>query len=180
MKGVVSVDERVHGVLTEVLGQNTVVSAYSFDMDLTLTGDVFYRETFETGILAAVSNDVVLLTKSDFIANHAVIITFLNVPAKITPIFTHTFQVIFASDGRSTYLIINYIRLDSKGGYAGFGEKFCEVKEIEIPDEKTLSGETNVNTRGKYVYLLTRESCKEDKGKTFLYLRNLLHPKHAR
>ncbi|XP_057299219.1 uncharacterized protein LOC130629862 [Hydractinia symbiolongicarpus] len=165
VNGVVSIDVPVEGPVNKLLAQHTVLAVFSKEMDLTVTGKIFYRETFDKEVLQTATEDIRLFATTPFVAKHAIVVTFVDVPAKKTKILRHTFQVILASDGRSTYLIFNFIQLDSDDGYTGFAEKFCEVKSLK-PSEgiQTLAGDTNVDIKGKFVYLATVENCKGDKG----------------
>ncbi|XP_057299239.1 uncharacterized protein LOC130629879 isoform X2 [Hydractinia symbiolongicarpus] len=165
VNGVVSIDVPVEGPVNKLLAQHTVLAVFSKEMDLTLAGKIFYRETFDKEVLQTATEDIRLSATTPFVAKHAIVVTFVDVPPKTTKILRHTFQVILASDGRSTYLIFNFIQLDSDDGYTGFAEKFCEVKNVK-PSEgrQTLAADTNVNIKGKFVYLATVQNCKGDKG----------------
>lgn len=144
-----------------------MIVPYSLEFDTSISGSIYYRETFQPDILQRTEIDVQLLHQN-FTPTQAVIVTYHEVPLRSDPLLKHTFQVIIASNGTLTYAVFNFIKLDRSHGLFGFAEKICYIKEQEAnPYTHNLSEDTNVDSKGKFVYLLTRENCKENKNGNF-------------
>ena len=109
---------------------------------------------------------------SSFNARMVFIITYYNVPQRYSSSINNTFQFIYATDGRNNYGIFNYKKLESTYGVARFTEGTCN--ERELPYSGSFSSTRLVSTSngpvlGRYVYKLSKESCRiyDDTGIIF-------------
>ena len=102
----------------------------------------------------------------------AFIITFYNVPQWPSSYIDNTFQFIYATDGRNSYGIFNYKKLESTYGVARFTEGTCNERELPysgFSSSTRLVSTSNGPVRGRYVYKLSKEACRiyDDTGIIF-------------
>ena len=109
---------------------------------------------------------------SSFVARMVFIITYHNVPQYGSTFTDNTFQFIYATDYRNSYGIFNYQKLESTRGVARFTEGTCNGRELPYSgsfSSTLLASTTNGPVLGRYVYKLSKESCRmyEDSGIIF-------------
>lgn len=93
-------------------------------------------------------------SKNNFTANHAVIVTYVNVVDYEG--YTNTFQGVIVSDGNITYAVLKYERIDSEDGIVGFSEPFCSsYRLINKERSREIMIGSNTDQLGKYVLQLT-------------------------
>ena len=100
------------------------------------------------------------------------IITYYNVPQYLGTFTDNTFQFVYATDYRNIYGIFNYQKLKSTRGVARFTEGTCNGKELPYSgsfSSTLLASTSNGPVLGRYVYKLSKESCRiyEDSGIIF-------------
>ena len=91
------------------------------------------------------------------------IITFYNVPQWPSSYIDNTIQFIYATDGRNSYGIFNYKKLESTYGLARFTEGTCNERELPysgFSSSTRLVSTSNGPVRGRYVYKLSKEACR--------------------
>ena len=91
------------------------------------------------------------------------IITYYNVPQSSSSSIDNTFQFIYATDFKNSYGIFNYKKLQSAYGVARFTEGTCNERQLPYSgtnDSTWLMSTSNGLFRGRYVYKLSRESCR--------------------
>ena len=94
------------------------------------------------------------------------IITYYNVPQYGSSYRNtdNTFQFVYATDFRNSYGIFNYQELDSTRGVARFTEGTCNERELPYSGSfysRRLVNSTNGPVRGRFVYKLSKEECRE-------------------
>ena len=109
---------------------------------------------------------------SSFNASMIFIITYYNVRQRYYSSNNNTFQFIYATDGRISYGIFNYRKLESNYGVAGFTEGSCNERKFSYSDSYTstrLVSTSNGPILGRYVYKLSKEDCRiyDDTGIIF-------------
>ena len=100
------------------------------------------------------------------------IITYYNVHPLFSSSINNTFQFIYATDGRSSYGIFNYRKLESTRGVARFTEGTCNERELPYSGSfisTRLVSTSNGPVLGRYVYKLSKEACRiyDDTGIIF-------------
>ena len=103
-----------------------------------------------------------VLRSGNFFPTEAIIVTYDNVPKYQNPSIKFKYQVIIATDYRSTYAIVNYERLDTSGNRIGYGDPSCHAfQEFTTRGryQTELTKISNVGIPGRHVYLLTKQSC---------------------
>ena len=93
------------------------------------------------------------------------IITYYNVPQFRSSYTDNTFQFVYATDFIHSYGIFNYRKLESTRGVARFAEGTCNERELPYSGSfysTRLATSTNGPVRGRYVYKLSKEECRED------------------
>lgn len=135
----------------------TVLAAYHTAVNKTAGGRIYYRESFHEYDLNNASFDIKQSTNLSVNIHHAIIVTYLNISTKVNSSLLLTYQVILATDGQKTYVILKYRQLDVDGATVGVSEPFCSWQEFVDPyRSKSLQMETNGYTNGQHVFLLTK------------------------
>lgn len=151
--------EKITSIL-KLPATRTVFLPYLIDIDFDKPGDIYYRETFDNHTLALASSDVRRYTRDNFTTTHAVIVTCIKIASRIAIGRYHSYQTILAYNGSSTYVILNYARLDTHGALVGYSETYCGWKQFRTPKlSRSLLKSSNIGKEGSHVYRLT-SSCK--------------------
>ena len=101
--------------------------------------------------------DIQKLGNEGFIANQAVIVTYVAVTPKNYD-GNNTFQAVIATNGNETYTILSYDRLDVGDAVAGVTEYNCYSQLFSsMIYSQQLAQTSNVNETGKHVHLLTKK-----------------------
>lgn len=117
------------------------------------SGHVYYRETHDQHFLSKVNIDVKKHIKTEFAATQAVVATFINMTIYFHNTRKETFQAVIVSNNSSTFIILNYYRLDLNGADIGFYEPFCVLKQIYTPKtSKRVLATSNIGIRGRHVF----------------------------
>ena len=98
------------------------------------------------------------------------IITYYNVPQFRSSYTDNTFQFVYATDFIHSFGIFNYRKLESTRGVARFTEGTCNERELPYSGSfysTRLVTSTNGPVRGRLVYKLSKEECREDPGIIF-------------
>lgn len=125
------------------------------------SGSVYYRETEDVRTLSKITQEIQsYLLDSSYLATSAIIVTYMNLSTVKHDSLKHTFQIIIAYDGKTSIAIANYVRLDSKGTFAGYSINSCKtISFVSAEFSNELVKTSNVALRGKYIYKLTTTFC---------------------
>lgn len=150
-----------------------LLSMYNLEFDLEKGGSVYYRETYDNHTLQQASIDTgKYLNTNRYIALVAYVITFENVPLHTNISLRHTFQVIITFDKyNNVFAVLNFMRLDSNGALTGHALGLCKTRYFESAHNSSkLVDTSNIDVRGRHVYLLSSKSCWKRPGNFFIYL----------
>lgn len=121
---------------------------------------LYYRESTAVHLLTKVNQDVRRISSSRFKAQRVIIITYENFKSYMNRQETNTFQVVLATNEEVTYAVFNYKNLQSSNAVAGFSEPDCQSRTFLSPSgSRHLMEDTNINIKGRHVYLLTKTDC---------------------
>lgn len=164
----------------EQYGNTLVVDVESLDKDLILFGtanyiltdpraQVYYKEvTDEQALLTKASNDITLFLRKTFQASHLLIIHYVDVSLKETTKIQN-FQIVFASDGVSTYIIQQYFTYNfNLFGATGYSSKHCEWNWFGSKVDWEQATDTNTGKKGQFIFKVTSDRCFDD-GNSFLF-----------
>ena len=115
----------------------------------------------------------------------AIVVTFEKVPIFPTRNKAH-FQYALVTDGKTTYAIVNYERLDQRPvSLVGYSEPISCLGPVikrffRSDDTKTMLTTSNVGIPGKHIFQLSarqedREQCINKNGKTCLTSRSFIY-----
>ena len=142
---------------------SAVIAPYTIDLDTRSSGIIYYRETFDSQTLSRATQDIYIFNNrsSTFKARQVVVISYINVPGYSNRYSQHTFQVVLASDGNTTYSILNYERLDVSGAVTGFSEGTCNFRTFisSKSSSRNLAKTSNAGRTGRHIYKLTKDDC---------------------
>ncbi|XP_057301091.1 uncharacterized protein LOC130635689 [Hydractinia symbiolongicarpus] len=137
-----------------------VIAPYSLDMIATNRSALYYRESTAVHLLNKVNQDVHRISSSRFKAQRVIIITYENFKSYMNRQETNTFQVVLATNEEVTYAVFNYKNLQSSNAVAGFSEPDCQSRTfLSHSGSRHLMEDTNINIKGRQVYLLTKTNC---------------------
>ena len=143
-----------------------ILAAFWSDISTFECGNLYYRETMQTGILRLISNDIQKSFKCSFQATWAFIVTFDKVcqSGKTTKI-TNSFQIVITTDDNTSYAIYNYGQLswfEESGSSAfysiGDGVRFSILPGSLSSDILKLSVISNVGIPGKWIFNVSTSS----------------------
>ena len=121
---------------------------------------VHYRETSKAELLIQATQDIL---EDDFKAKYLFIATFIS--------GEQTFQMVLATDGETTYAVLNYEELNYEAAAnVEVNELRCQKKRVFVKESDTLDFLFNGNStgvKGRHVFKLTNPKC----FKTILGLR---------
>lgn len=159
--GVLAINAYLNDREVKIPNKDTLLASYNVDLDVSQGGMIYLRESFDKNILNRANKDIKRFTQNaNFVVNHCIVISYINIPEHKNSGKRHTFQVILASDGHLTYSILIYKKLSTNGATVGISERFCGWKIFHSAKDSTLlATETNVGEAGKHVHLLTSSSC---------------------
>ncbi|XP_057245143.1 sushi, nidogen and EGF-like domain-containing protein 1, partial [Malurus melanocephalus] len=125
--GVISFDEPLRHYSPEPLPMTDgqpFVAPYWADADNVLGGDIFYRQSTEPALLAAISQDIGhYFPKSLFMATWALVATWDHVAYYgSTSEKGNTFQAVLTTDSKMFYVILNYGDIQWTTGAASDGD----------------------------------------------------------
>lgn len=133
----------------------TWIAAYNnqYFFDPKMNG-IYYRETFDSRIFSLVNKDLGRYGVKNFTCFQAVIVTFFNMLGAFYKLGdSDTFQTVIATNGKETYAIFNYNRLDNPDCIvAGYAEMYCSKYSMDC---KKVSYTSNVGIPGRHVLKLT-------------------------
>lgn len=113
---------------------------------------VFYRETSEPSLLSKATNDI---REPGFEVKYLFLVTFRSTE--------HTFQMVLATDGKTTYAIVNYKELNYEAaGDVEVNEVGCQKRRVFIKEANSRNVLFNGNStgvKGRHVFKLSREDC---------------------
>ena len=165
MNGWISIDSSNRG---------SYIAPYHLNLHAGLGGIIYYRETSNRTIMSNISRDIITayLDKM-FIPTSAIIVTYSNVPTYRYGHLRHTFQAVLASNGKLTYAVLNYKRLDKSADLAQYTERGCVNARTFVSSSlsRTLVSTGNVRI-GRHAFFLTSRKCS---GTYIFYVILLLH-----
>lgn len=150
-----------------------IVAPFFADIDIRLSGNVFYRETFDPSLRGKASQDISRAFPSvRFYPNSLFVATWDRVGYFDNQyIHTNTFQLVIASDGRDSYALflypergINWIRGDGKeaitsqdpdaqaGFDAGDGRRYLTLPGSGNREVQNLPGWSNCGVTGLFIF----------------------------
>lgn len=123
-------------------------------------GTIYFRQTEDPDVLSKANADVQAYSAaSSFTAVKALVVTFKDI-SNTYGNDTNTFQVVIASSNIETYLLFNYLKLESYGGIAGYTNAGCTFSKLG--EEARIHLITTVNTvgiNGRMVRKVVTTSC---------------------
>lgn len=154
---------------------------FGADADLRLHGSIRYNQIFDQNLLELISDDVnEYCPNLSFKSTWAFLITWNEVRPYnsfmgnsyhgANSAYKNTFQMILTTDGRNTFSIFNYERLDwpnsfinmtFESGYTdGFNFNFNNIEySLESKNKSRLLHESNINNPGRWVIKFDNRFC---------------------
>ncbi|XP_077989949.1 sushi domain-containing protein 2-like [Glandiceps talaboti] len=146
-----------------------LIALYWSDIDLTLSGNVYYRIDSNQQLLDQITDDINqhFVSERDFVATWALVTTWDKVKYRgSTSTDENTFQVVMTTDGRYSFVIIIYKQLDWSGseptdlvyaaqaGFnAGDGTRwYGHPYNLQDGIKTYLVDNSNVNTNGLWIF----------------------------
>lgn len=139
----------------------SVIAVYaSHKLSIAMGGTIYFRQTEDPDVLSKANADVQAYSAaSSFTALKALVVTFKDI-SNTYGNDTNTFQVVIASSNIETYLLFNYLKLESYGGIAGYTNAGCTFSKLG--EEARIHLITTVNTvgiNGRMVRKVVTTSC---------------------
>ena len=144
------------------------ISVFNTDLS-TQYGDIFFREEINSSELIKIKEDINLIDSS-FDPFWALVVTWYKVTGYgIDLDKTNTFQLVLTTNGQKSFAIFNYDELmfyqsdyyddlAQAGINSGNEDDFFMFKESATSDILNLTKMSNVNKKGKFVFLLNIET----------------------
>ena len=140
-----------------------LVGGLSMDMDTRLSGNIFYRETNDSLILASIKSYILAyessINASSLLLNSAFIVTYENVPFWSYPSTINSFQIIITTTSKcETFAVVIYKHLSSgqTSYYAGFSaETGILYKKLANSDLIYLANNPSLTMPSYIVYKLS-------------------------
>ena len=114
--------------------------------------NVFYRETSDPALLTQANLDI---REPDFKVKNLFLVTFRSLE--------QTFQMVLATDGETTYAVMNYEELNyNAAGDIEVNEVWCQKRRVLIPEANSrdiLFNGNSTGIKGRHVFKLTRSEC---------------------
>ena len=117
-----------------------------------VTVKLFYRETSEPSLLTKATNDI---REPGFKVNNLFLVTFQS--------NEQTFQMVLATDGKTTYAIVNYKELNYEAaGDVEVNEVGCQKRRVfvkELKSNHVLINGNSTGVKGRHVFKLSGDGC---------------------
>ncbi|XP_057291467.1 uncharacterized protein LOC130614088 [Hydractinia symbiolongicarpus] len=160
-KGFVSFTSNINDTELWLPYPQSVIAVYaSHKLNIAMGGTIYFRQTEDPDVLSKASADVQAYSAaSSFTAVKALVVTFEDI-SNTHGNDTNTFQVIIASSNNETYLLFNYVKLESYGGIAGYTYAGCSWSKLG--EEARIHLITSLNTvgiNGRMVRKVITTSC---------------------
>uniref|UniRef100_A0A3Q2CE55 NIDO domain-containing protein n=1 Tax=Cyprinodon variegatus TaxID=28743 RepID=A0A3Q2CE55_CYPVA len=142
-------------------GSRDIIAPYWTDLDNRQSGNIYYDQYTNGSILQQVTQDInSYFPEINFNATWIFIATWHKVPYYSSPETQSTFQVVLASNGNYSFLLLNY------GALAGYDTAYsCHHFTIvgsfsnnTILNDSLLSHGSNVNVSGRWAFRLDNGS----------------------
>lgn len=125
--------------------------------DLVNTGKIFYRQTNDSNILQTATSFINESINEVVNISAAVIVTFVDIPSPTNHSLKHTYQVFIASNLQQTFLILNYLNLDSNGALSGYYSTQCNYKSLVTENTTArLVNMSNIQRKGFFLFQLNK------------------------
>ena len=142
-----------------------LIAGLSMDLITTTTGNIYYRETSDSSILASVKSYILAYGSSKystFDLNSAFIVTYDNVPFYTSPSSYNSFQIILTTTSScETFAVVVYKFISSGRSdyYAGFSAKNALLyKQIASSDLSYLANNPSLALPSYLVYKLSNDN----------------------
>jgi hypothetical protein len=135
------------------------VSVYELDLITRNTGNIFNRTVTDNSTLDSIKNQIrqAFPVHSQFSATQAYMVTWAEVPYFYKTNSLHTFQVVLATNGTNSFIVLNYLRTDQKATYTRI------LDRLELLNRISFNGnakESNYDEPGSFVFPLFSRSSK--------------------
>ncbi|XP_026078956.1 uncharacterized protein LOC113056403 [Carassius auratus] len=133
-----------------------IIAPFWTNLDNTISGTISYRQVTRGGLLLAASNNInQYFPHLNFTASWLFISTWDKVPYYNNLQSSSSFQVVLASGGSLSFVMMNYgnISATDQQFQAGYGTvNTTNNFSIPVPDENKLFNSSNVNVSGRWVF----------------------------
>ncbi|XP_071969525.1 sushi, nidogen and EGF-like domain-containing protein 1 [Engystomops pustulosus] len=145
---------------------NPFLAVFWADVDNTKAGNIYYRQSRDTGLLARATSDIRNYTQNqNFQAQWVFVATWDRVAySGSTSNRVNTFQAVLITDGNSTYTLYNYadiqwtvgIEINGTPALAGYnnadGSSYYTIPGSMTPAMINISSTSNVNFTGRWFF----------------------------
>ncbi|XP_057297435.1 uncharacterized protein LOC130628517 isoform X2 [Hydractinia symbiolongicarpus] len=141
----------------------SIIASYYMDFDTSFSGVIYYRQTKDKVITGQAKQDIKNVYHLNVDIGNVVIVTYVDVPRRQSPLHKHTFQTVIAyNNNNQTFLILNYKKLDTPSTLVMFSEYPCckinITSKFDYDVTTYLTDHTNADGLGKYVIQITNST----------------------